>query len=124
MKLTQLTKEELAEFEKAKASEANNCSFYTQEQYSELFVPEQILRCRWIQAWKLIEDPAGQAKQGGETRKLKPRSSWLIYGSRLRKYPTRLTDLRLTIPDVNSPVDCVKVPYVMCDIKAAFEPTR
>ena len=80
VKLSTLTPDEVAEFDKAKKNEIDNwlktgtvCKILRNK-----LSPEQILRCRWIYVWKPIEDREEQKVQG-KSRKAKARLVVLGY---------------------------------------------
>ena len=81
VKLCQLNKEELAEFDKAKEAEVANWlkTGTVSKALRSSLSPEQVLRCRWIHVWKPLEDEADRAKHGGRSRKAKSRLVVLGY---------------------------------------------
>ena len=76
VKLTQLTPEEKAEFQKAKTQEVQNwlragtISCILRDQVPK----DQILRCRWILTWKSIDDVEKEQMKG--TKTTRPKLDW------------------------------------------------
>ena len=81
VKLTQLTSEEKAEFQKAKTQEVQNwlrtgtISRILRDQVPK----DQILRCRWILTWKPIDDIEKEQMKGTKNHKAKARLVILGY---------------------------------------------
>ena len=123
VRLSELTSEERAEFERAKTTEVNNwlqtgtvCKVLRNS-----LSPEQILRCRWIHVWKPIEDPAEQ-KRLGKKRKAKSRLVVLGYldpelETIPRDSPTLNRQSRMLILQT---IASLQWKLMSFDIKAAF----
>ena len=124
VKLCQLNKDELAEFEKAKEAEVANWlkTGTVSKALRNSLSPEQILRCRWIHVWKPLEDKADQAKHGGRSRKAKSRLVVLGYldpelESIPRDSPTLGRQSRMLILQL---IASCQWSLMSFDIKAAF----
>ena len=82
VKLSQLTKEEILEFEQAKESEVQNwvktgtISAIMRDKIPE----EQILRCRWILTWKPLDPAESQEKSNPVAKTHKPKARIVVLG--------------------------------------------
>ena len=123
VRLSELTSEERAEFERAKSTEVNNWlqTGTVCKVLRDSLSPEQILRCRWIHVWKPIEDPAEQ-KRLGKKRKAKSRLVVLGYldpelETIPRDSPTLNRQSRMLILQT---IASLQWKLMSFDIKAAF----
>ena len=123
VRLSELTNEERAEFERAKSTEVNNWlqTGTVCKVLRDSLSPEQILRCRWIHVWKPIEDPAEQ-KRLGKKRKAKSRLVVLGYldpelETIPRDSPTLNRQSRMLILQT---IASLQWKLMSFDIKAAF----
>ena len=120
VKLSTLDPAERQEFEVSKDKEVKNClqTGTVVRIFRNQLSPKQILRCRWLYVWKLLEDPKDIKENNGKSRKAKARLVVVGYmDPQLDIIPRDSPTLGFLIAQAIASVQWTLMSF---DIKAAF----